>query len=63
MKSYHEQALSALRELVNQGGNQIADDDLTMFGKKPDAAGNIATGLLKFTMLCFVDSFTVLKKV
>lgn len=38
MKSYHEQALSALRKLVTQGGNQMSDDDLIMLGKKLDEA-------------------------
>ena len=62
MKSYHEQALSALGKLVTQGGNQISDDDLIMFGKKPDEAEQHSSRLAEITALCFVDSSTVLKK-
>ena len=38
MKSHPEQALSALRTLVTQGGNQISDGDLIIFKKTPNEA-------------------------
>lgn len=38
MRPYREQALSAIRELVASGGGSLTDDDLALFGKKPNEA-------------------------
>ena len=38
-KSYREQAISVLKTLVSKGGNEISNDDLIVFNKKPDETG------------------------
>ena len=61
-KSYREQALSALKTLVSQGGNKISDDDLIVFKKKPDEAGQYNSRLAEIYSAMFRGFFHCAEK-